>query len=382
MVFSVYYKNRRKIGYNTILWARENRALAENKLSARYFRPDETLTRAEFALMLYQFNLYEGGGAYDPIAVSTSAMTDMELYDSFTRNAMLGWAYPKGVLRGTTATTMNPGGTLTRAHVAAMLCRYDTMVRGAESTAPTESGTETAIASTGHAEADTADGYKITISVPTTMEVRDRYTVTVNTAPVQERCAWTVTSSNESVASIERSGDGWTLLTAKAPGTTIVTAVNTLDGRTSSVEVTVRERPADTLNLDANMEMRLEIVRLTNELRRSLGLNELVINDALMNAAQEYATARPITHDRKLSNSLCEKYGYDFSWGENLAWNYTNASDVVNGWRASRGHYETMTDASYNEIGIGYYSTIDNELTTCIAMMLGDKTILRPLYAQ
>ena len=42
--------------YNAILWARENRVLAESKLSARYFRPDETLTRAEFALMLYQFN--------------------------------------------------------------------------------------------------------------------------------------------------------------------------------------------------------------------------------------------------------------------------------------------------------------------------------------
>ena len=352
--------------YNAILWARENRVLAESKLSARYFRPDETLTRAEFALMIYQFNLYEGGGAYDPGAEAASAMTDMDLCGNAVRNAMLGWAYPKGVLRGTSATTMNPNGTLTRAHIAAMLFRYDTMVRGRESTAPTESGTDTAPASTGHAEADTADGYKITISVPTTMEVRDRYTVTVNTAPVQERCAWTVTSSNEAVAAIERSGDGWTILTAKAPGTTTVTAVNTLDGKTSSVEVTVRERSTDTLDLDTNMEMRLEIVRLTNELRREKGLNELAVNNALMNAAQEYATKHPIDHDFTLSSGLCAKYGYKYSYGENLAWNFTSAESVIQGWKDSPGHYQTMLRERYDEIGIGVAEN------GCFSMILGD----------
>ena len=198
------------------------------------------------------------------------------------------------------------------------------------------------------------------------MEVRDRYTVTVNTAPVQERCAWTMTSSNETVAAIERSGDGWTILAAKSPGTTTVTAVNTLDSRTSSVEVMVLERPADTLDLNANMEMRLEIVRLTNELRREKGLNELVVNDALMNAAQEYAIAKPAGHDMKLSHQFCAKWNYPYAYDENLAYNYTSAESVFDGWLNSSGHYYTMITEQFDEIGIG---VADNG---CFAMLLGD----------
>ena len=192
------------------------------------------------------------------------------------------------------------------------------------------------------------------------MEVRDRYTVTMSTTPVQERCAWAVTSSNETVAAIERSGDGWTLLAAKAPGTTTVTAVNTLDGRTSSIEVTVRERPADTLDFNANMEMRLEIVRLTNELRRSLGLNELVVNDALMNAAQEYANTIPAnhSHDFPLSISITEKWGYPYSCGENLAWYFTSAESAFEGWKSSPGHYHNMIRERFDEIGIGGSSPV------------------------
>ena len=114
------------------------------------------------------------------------------------------------------------------------------------------------------------------------------------------------------------------------------------------------------------MEMRLEIVRLTNELRRSLGLNELVVNDVLMNVAQEYATAHPNGHDLPLSRSLCVSWSYPFAYGENLAFNYDSAEAAFNGWKNSSGHYYTMITESFDEIGIGI---ADNG---CFAMMLGD----------
>ena len=133
--------------------------------------------------------------------------------------------------------------------------------------------------------------------------------------------------------------------------------------------VTVKERAEDTLDLNAHMDMRLEIVRLTNELRREKGLNELVVNDALMNAAQEYAIAHPENHDRVLSDRLCAECGYPYSHGENLAYNYTSytsASSVVEGWKNSPGHYQTMLRERYEEIGVG---VADNG---CFAMLLGD----------
>ena len=361
--------------YNGILWARENRVMAESKQSARYFRPDETITRSEFALMLYQYNLYEGGDSYDPSAVSASKMTDMDLCGNAVCNAMLGWACPKGVLRGTTATTMNPNGTLTRAHVAAMLYRYDTMVRETEPDVspveiPADSSPGSAETIPNDTKTDAADEYKITIDTPSTMEVRDRIAITPRTIPAQERCSWEVTSGNEAVLGIEKAGDGQTLLVAKSAGTAVVTVTNKADGKSTAATVTVQERSTDNLDLETHMDMRLEIVRLTNELRREKGLNELVVNDALMNAAQEYATAHPINHDIPLSTSLCSKWGYPYSFGENLAWNYDTAYDVFLGWKNSLPHYQTMLRERYDEIGVG---VADNG---CFSMFLGDRDMM------
>lgn len=50
---------------------------------------------------------------------------------------MLGWAWPMGIMEGTSATTINPLGTITRAEVAAMLARFDRdVLGGTESVVP------------------------------------------------------------------------------------------------------------------------------------------------------------------------------------------------------------------------------------------------------
>ena len=90
--------------------------------------------------MLYRFAQSLDKAAADPAAVERSPFTDMDwgrfsmagfgpIYNE-AEEAMLGWAWPMGIMEGTSATTINPLGTITRAEVAAMLARFDRNVLG------------------------------------------------------------------------------------------------------------------------------------------------------------------------------------------------------------------------------------------------------------
>ena len=104
------------------------------------FNPDGTMTYAEFCVMLYRFAQSLDKADADPSAVNRAPFTDMEwnrfsmagfgpLYNE-AAEAMLGWAWPMGIMEGTSATTINPLGTITRAEVAAVLARFDRNVLG------------------------------------------------------------------------------------------------------------------------------------------------------------------------------------------------------------------------------------------------------------
>ena len=115
--------------YNAVLWSHENGIFTIEKQRSDRLNPDETVTRGEFAVMLrnYDFSL-NNHNEKDTISTGSlleTKFTDMDNVDIEVRNAILGWAYPRGILRGINETTMNPSGRLTRAHVAAMLARYD-----------------------------------------------------------------------------------------------------------------------------------------------------------------------------------------------------------------------------------------------------------------
>ncbi|MHC5109837.1 MAG: CAP domain-containing protein [Planctomycetota bacterium] len=43
------------------------------------------------------------------------------------------------------------------------------------------------------------------------------------------------------------------------------------------------------------------------------------------------------------------------TWGENIAWGQTSPAQVVDGWMNSDGHCSNIMNASFTEIGIGYY---------------------------
>ena len=111
---------------------------------------------------------------------------------------------------------------------------------------------------------------------------------------------YTVTSSNPTVANVAKVLGHWTVNT-KVPGTAII-KVTAPDGRTGSVSIIVESTgPANGntgsgVNLNTNMEIRLEMIRLINETRTANGVSELSVNEALMNAAQTCSGPVSYTH--------------------------------------------------------------------------------------
>lgn len=102
---------------DAVLWA------AENELVLGYndeYRAGDTLTRREAALILYRWAQFQGlelAGAAD-----LSKYEDAGAVEDWAVEAM-AWACGEGVITGTSATTLAPRQSLTRAQLALMLMR-------------------------------------------------------------------------------------------------------------------------------------------------------------------------------------------------------------------------------------------------------------------
>jgi len=103
------------------------------------------------------------------------------------------------------------------------------------------------------------------------------------------------------------------------------------------------------------------IVSLTNESRRALGLKELKINPKLESAAQKKAEDMlknqyfsHISQSKKAAWNFMDDAGYFYLFaGENLAMNFTSPEEVMEGWIASISHKENILSDLYTEIGVG-----------------------------
>ncbi|MDR0889429.1 MAG: S-layer homology domain-containing protein [Oscillospiraceae bacterium] len=85
-----------------------------NGVGGGKFAPDETVTRAMLATILYRLD----GGA----ASGKHPFTDVP--DGAYYSKAVAWAYENGIVTGTSATTFDPNGDVTREQTAAMLYRY------------------------------------------------------------------------------------------------------------------------------------------------------------------------------------------------------------------------------------------------------------------
>ena len=86
------------------------------------FRPENAITRQEFAQMLYNYAKYKG---YDLNAKGDlTAFSDGDSVQPWAETAMT-WANGNELINGHDDGTLDPAGTTTRAQAAAILMRFD-----------------------------------------------------------------------------------------------------------------------------------------------------------------------------------------------------------------------------------------------------------------
>lgn len=142
-----------------------------------------------------------------------------------------------------------------------------------------------------HYQADsparTASPVNVSSCKGTTLPVGERSSLIISPSDVQ----YTVTSGNPSVVSIEQVSGTWVAV-ANGAGTAVITATAP-DGSSGSVAITVNPGELSArrdVDLDFNLDIRNEIIRLVNEVRKQAGAPALTVSDALMAAAQIVST--------------------------------------------------------------------------------------------
>lgn len=107
-----------------------------------------------------------------------------------------------------------------------------------------------------------------------------------------------------------------------------------------------------------------QIISLTNDLRKSKGVQTLTKNNLLetaaINKAQDMLVQQYFAHvgpdSRSLKNWLVD-VGYDYRMaGENLALGFSSATDVMAAWQNSPTHYANLVDPDFTQIGVGAVS--------------------------
>jgi len=190
---------------------------------------------------------------------------------------------------------------------------------------------------------------------------------------------YSVSSSNPEAVSIENVSGYWVAV-AKAPGTAVITAIDGAGNR-GTLTLTVEAVPEPAIDLTANMEIRLEMVRLINEVRAENGAGSLSINEALMNAAQDCSAQRFTHHNTEYECRAALKYGYPHGFSDNLTWfsgvqdSGSVAKHAVENWIKSPGHFTAMIDPDCDCIGVGVH--IDYTTAYCY-MFAGDPKAYNP----
>lgn len=227
---------------------------------------------------------------------------------------------------------------------------YDAGVRvdsGAPYTgeAPAKTDPQPTTASQGTLRVSSMKGTELTVGERTSILV----------SPAEANC--TAVSSNPAVASLEQVAGYWVIV-AQAPGSATVTVANPF-GESGSLVFTVEadtSAPAE-IDLNANLEIRQEMVRLINEVRQKHGLTALSVSDALMNAAQDCST-QCVSEHQPYESIILPKYGWPYGASYNLATmgaaDFSNAAQIsVSGWVNSPGHLRTMLEEGATYVGTG-----------------------------
>ena len=129
-----------------------------------------------------------------------------------------------------------------------------------------------------------------------------------------------------------------------------------------------------------DMEIREEMIRRINEVRRKYGVPELAVDQSLMDAAQEYSSYLYTKHTNRVECEPVLKAGYPHGFGSNLTVFTVTVPEripekAVANWENSPGHLATMIDPNCDTVGVGV--TIANGRSFCY-MFVGNPTAYNP----
>ncbi len=104
-----------------------------------------------------------------------------------------------------------------------------------------------------------------------------------------------------------------------------------------------------------------EVLNLVNDERIEAGLQPLTWNDQLFNAARNHSSDMAVENyfshtslDGRSAGDRIFDAGYDWqTYGENIAYGYTDPEAVMTGWMNSAGHRANILNGSFCELGVG-----------------------------
>ena len=390
---SIYYANAAS-------WAQKNNILISTVSGSNKFLGDTPISRAEFCAMVYN---YAGYKSIDRKTASTAPFSDVKGLSSELLTA-INWAYANGIVNGVDKTHFSPNSTLTRAQAVVMLYRYEAKFAsgGAETNPSTEIPTKPDGTTKTYTGADVTAEYKskavgalgsyFEVNVPVGQKVYFKVSdssgkiLGVNIKDCNGFYNHTtdigfvgidVDSSSVMVEGYKSGTMVVNLFKSDETNGTLSTVVIRVGGSTCSVAITTPsgtstnpggtgnqggEFDYNSVDFNANMDIRNEIVRLTNEVRKENGVAELPTDSAVMNAAQAAAEYYAMSgdgwkgHNLKIEIQCSKDAGMTYGFLSNVTGISSNrnvASRAVTNWKNSSGHFQSMVDASNDNIGVG-----------------------------
>ena len=128
------------------------------------------------------------------------------------------------------------------------------------------------------------------------------------------------------------------------------------------------------------MEIREEMIRCINKVRKKHGVPELAVDQSLMDAAQECSAYLYTKHNNRVECETVAASGYPHGFGSNLTVFTVRDPEkipqkAVANWENSPSHLATMIDTNCDTVGVGV--TIENGRAFCY-MFVGNPAAHNP----
>ncbi|MBE1553585.1 CAP domain-containing protein [Sporosarcina limicola] len=130
-------------------------------------------------------------------------------------------------------------------------------------------------------------------------------------------------------------------------------------------EIVSANRPSSTMQIEVDRAMERQIFDLTNQYRTKHGVNELMNNYRLGLVAQKHskdmALENYFSHNSPVTGNFADRLKEaeieHRKAGENIAFNYVDAIEAINGWLNSPAHRGVLLDMDFTHLGSGAYGT-------------------------